>query len=775
MAVKSAKAQFKAWNIQHFKRLAKYNARVEALLNQAIVNATSIVSRHGVEAKDKPFSFSDDRQMKAEADSIMKELTREITALTQSAECAEWKRAYEQSVGYIGELYKVALQSKYLQDEYAERLVGMKARNLDALEAFQKRKIGGMNLSGRIWEYTEDFQRQMEVSIDTALLEGKSAHKLALSVQELLKNPDALFRRVRDENDELRMSKAMEAYHPGPGRYRSAYKNAMRLARSEINMAYRASDSQTAQDFDCIVGIEINLSNNHTCNGKPFEDICDELKGKYPKNFIFTGWHPQCRCFITYILKTDDEFWADLEADENNESVNTVHDVPDSFKEWVGKNEERIAKAEERGTLPYFLRDNKGYKEQVLLEKGANFVKPSIPTINRQYSYSSQTDSDAYARYLLESYGIVYGEKSGLSTRYMDMLDKGSITPKEVVKMLSNIGNEDIIAVSKCMEHEKELESISISTIHSPWRAEYQELIRKINAHDFTNGCKDIYPEIEQAYSIFKLSTNQSAIDYGLDRLSSKTPYNIFTEIMPAVKDFSMPKRELFDALDRFVPMHTNLDTETHYVPFFGHVNISLTDPHHLDVLNNSQWYDSSVFYHEYGHAIFHQKNLSNNADLASLFDSWASGVTSEKEDSIFRIIDDAYEKGANKIIDDFYLKDAYLQEVERINKAYQDADFGLITQIREQQEQRLIQEVNAWCDDYKAQVGSFTDCISAATQKYYFNWGSHSTEYFNEYENRINEFFAHCSENYFGGNVHFKSLDKDLYEAMIAFFKSIL
>ena len=179
MAVKSAKAQFKTWNLEHYKRLAKYNARIEKLLNQAIANATGIVSRHGVEASDKPFSFSDDRQVKAEADKIMKELSREITALTQQAEGEEWKRAYEQSVGYIGELYKVALQSKYLQDEYAERLVGMKARNLDALGAFQKRKIGGMNLSGRIWEYTEDFQRQMEVSIDTALLEGKSAHKLA--------------------------------------------------------------------------------------------------------------------------------------------------------------------------------------------------------------------------------------------------------------------------------------------------------------------------------------------------------------------------------------------------------------------------------------------------------------------------------------------------------------------------------------------------------------------------------------------------------------------
>lgn len=61
-----------------------------------------------------------------------------------------------------------------------------------------------------------------------------------------------------------------------------------------------------------------------------------------------------------------------MENGENNESVNTVHDVPDQFKEWVGKNEERIAKAEERGTLPYFLRDNESaWKGEVSANKMA--------------------------------------------------------------------------------------------------------------------------------------------------------------------------------------------------------------------------------------------------------------------------------------------------------------------------------------------------------------------------------------------------------------------
>ena len=102
-------------------------------------------------------------------------------------------------------------------------------------------------------------------------------------------------------------------YHSGQGVYRSSYKNAMRLARTEINMAYREAEYQRWQQLDFVVGFRIHLSNNHTIlNSKgepvPFHDICDELAGDYPKTFKFVGWHPQCRCFVTPILSDYDEY-----------------------------------------------------------------------------------------------------------------------------------------------------------------------------------------------------------------------------------------------------------------------------------------------------------------------------------------------------------------------------------------------------------------------------------------------------------------------------------
>lgn len=169
-----------------------------------------------------------------------------------------------------------------------------------------------------------------------------------------------MFRRVRDEHGQLQLSKRAKAYHPGQGVYRSSYKNARRLAATETNIAYRTSDHLRWQQMDFVVGIEIHLSNNHTLNGKPFHDICDDLAGKYPKDFKFTGWHPHCRCFATSILKTPEEIEEDTRRIMNgegttNKSVNSIRELPKVFTDWAEKNEER---AKQGRSLPYFIQDN---------------------------------------------------------------------------------------------------------------------------------------------------------------------------------------------------------------------------------------------------------------------------------------------------------------------------------------------------------------------------------------------------------------------------------
>ncbi|MDR2292475.1 MAG: hypothetical protein LBE11_03275 [Prevotellaceae bacterium] len=60
-------------------------------------------------------------------------------------------------------------------------------------------------------------------------------------------------------------------------------------------------------------------------------------------------------------MKTEDEFLYDLENGTDTRSKNEVADTPDNFKKWIIDNKDRIAKAEERGTLPYFIKENKNF------------------------------------------------------------------------------------------------------------------------------------------------------------------------------------------------------------------------------------------------------------------------------------------------------------------------------------------------------------------------------------------------------------------------------
>jgi hypothetical protein len=206
------------------------------------------------------------------------------------------------------------------------------------------------------------------MGLDLGIRNGLSAADIASDLKQYLQHPDKLFRRVRDLHGQLHLSSKAQAFHPGQGVYRSSYKNARRLAATETNIAYRTSDYLRWQQLDFVIGIEIRLSNNHTLNGVPFTDICDDLKGKYPKDFKFSGWHPLCRCHAIPILKTQEEMAADNERIMNGEQLieggkNQVIDVPGKFKAWAAENRERIERAK---ALPYFIRDNEKYTIDVL-------------------------------------------------------------------------------------------------------------------------------------------------------------------------------------------------------------------------------------------------------------------------------------------------------------------------------------------------------------------------------------------------------------------------
>lgn len=356
-----------------FKRQDQYAAKVKGLYDKAIDRMIMLAQQMPEDLSGKPFSFSDNPRIANETAMVIRQLYSAVYSQIKEGVEAEWNLANLSCDKIIGSVFGWTLKDRNLCARWFER-------NREAMDAFFVRKSqeGGLNLSQRVWKYTGSLRQEMETAIQVSIGEGVPASTMARRVRKYLREPDRLYRRVRGADGNLHLSAAAKNYHPGQGVYRSSYRNAMRLARTETNAAYRAADEDRWERMDFVVGYEVKLSNNHTTllpNGKivPLQDICDDLKGKYPKTFKFTAWHPHCRCYVVPILATPDEMakmqQAILEG-KNPASVpvqGRVNDVPEGFKEWVSNNSERILSAKSQ---PYFIRDN-----QKIFKKGSDGLR----------------------------------------------------------------------------------------------------------------------------------------------------------------------------------------------------------------------------------------------------------------------------------------------------------------------------------------------------------------------------------------------------------------
>jgi len=356
----------------------RYARQVKRLYDEAAKDYASLAGTIFEPDPNRAFSFADYPRARKEAARIAADLTKNVQKVIEAGQRSEWIAATYRADQYLaGILDRSKLTPAELQ-QYEDR-------NIEGLAAFQGRKVQGLKLSDRVWRCTDQFTQHMELALDVAIGEGRSAQELSRDVRSLLNEPNRLFRRVRDKYGNLRLSKAAAAYHPGRGVYRSSYQNAMRLARTEINMAYKTADWERWQRLDFVVGFRIGLSNNHTIiNSKgepePLTDICDELAGDYPKTFKFVGWHPNCRCVVTPILQSPDEMHKArrerLEAIMNDEaykaqpSANTVTDVPAAFKAHIEAIAER---SQGWKSQPFYIRDN--FKGGTI----AGGLSPAIP------------------------------------------------------------------------------------------------------------------------------------------------------------------------------------------------------------------------------------------------------------------------------------------------------------------------------------------------------------------------------------------------------------
>ena len=453
---------------------------IEQLIYTAYLQSLSLPAvRRAIEQKKDDFFFENNHTANRQVERVLGVMADRLNGILLNGIRREWEFSKEVLEARVESQLDPSTRDRMLRDRL--RIDATQRSRLTSADAFVREKQrDGLNLSGRVWNLAGNAQKEIEVILQNAIKEGRRGTEIAKDLRRFLIEPNKLFRRVRNkETGALELSAAAKAYHPGQGVYRSSYKNALRMARTELKAAQCEAAWQSAQSNPLIVGWEIRLSNNHTTlrNGKPcpFHDMCDELQGVYPKAFRFRGWHPHCRCeMLPIIARPSDrkELYRRIFKGDAKEhaswSPRAVEEVPQVFTDWVEKNR---ARARGWRTLPRFITDNPAY---IVGEYGRPKPRPVevLPELKSpkelpRFEGSFQQFADEV-------------RKKGFSegrTMWIGLLDN------VVVKDLHGKGvlleTHDIVvpdqAIVKYLNHPKEGKGATVSTDR------YNEIVKAIN------------------------------------------------------------------------------------------------------------------------------------------------------------------------------------------------------------------------------------------------------------------------------------------------------
>ena len=326
---------------QHITRLLTQESRVNGIYNR-FVRSIAPEMRKWKDANNRNSVWVRNSNIEKFIDSQLLKLKSALETEIRNNQQIAWTSANLKNDELAAEFIKGMALSSVVRD-------GMFSHNLDALTALQNRVDGGMNLSQRLWKITEQTKTNVELFLESGIATGRSAEAIGRDMRQMLHNPDKRFRRVRNEQGVLIPSQPMKKYNPGRGVYRSARMNALRVAATETNMAYRVSDCERWQGMDFVLGYEVKRSRN----GEPCE-ICDALVGEYPKDFVFSGFHPFCICFAVPILMNHEDF-ADFLLNEDIPQGKIIKDIPEKARKWIDAFEKKS------GKLPMFADRNKAF------------------------------------------------------------------------------------------------------------------------------------------------------------------------------------------------------------------------------------------------------------------------------------------------------------------------------------------------------------------------------------------------------------------------------
>ncbi len=299
----------------------KINDQIKAIYYNMVDSFLDGASLDGI-PENEVFLFKDYPLLKKKADKSINAVYVATLAYITNSIKDTWKLSNSKNDSFIDSIY-----SKY--NKVAPK--GLKTDNLNKLGELFTKERKGLKLSDRVWNSNANLRDELQSAINAALKDGKSAKMLARDIKVYLANPNTKFRVVKNKFGEVKPSLKGLSYAPGQGVYRSSMANAMRVARTEINRAYRESDYIRWQQNPFVNAYQIFTSGRvlTVC------EYCKELAGVYPKDFKFMGWHPQCMCYAVPILISDNL----IERIINGEKIDIKQpEMPNNYNEQSARS-----------------------------------------------------------------------------------------------------------------------------------------------------------------------------------------------------------------------------------------------------------------------------------------------------------------------------------------------------------------------------------------------------------------------------------------------------
>lgn len=292
------------------KRLNAYTRKIISIYETLAKESAKIATSTDFDG-DGEFSFDDYPRTEKKVNALLDYYSNNMQALVYNGISDEWKN------------------SNTLQDLLAKRVIGTFTRkiadakqkayfehNNAAKKAFIERKIKGLGLSERIWNQRADVKEALEKSLSVGIEKGMSAVKLSKKVSKYL-------------NDYPSLAKAYKKKYGKAITIQNCEYRSVRLARNEINMAYRSAEQERWARMDYIKGKEIKTTNNPSHK----HDMCDLLAGVYPSYFPWVGWHVNCMCYAIPVIMSEKEYWSGKQPSNA---------MPKNFTNWVNDNKDKV-------------------------------------------------------------------------------------------------------------------------------------------------------------------------------------------------------------------------------------------------------------------------------------------------------------------------------------------------------------------------------------------------------------------------------------------------